>query len=109
MSATPTNAPNPTNAPTGSLPSDAVASQKLNAYLDKFPQGTFAELARSRLAELKTVPIAPSPKADPKLLEALSIAQASALPTPKAREDYAVGYQAAPEHKALAAYLSAAI
>jgi hypothetical protein len=86
---------------------DKKKAADLNAYLSKFPQGAFVELARNRLAELKITPIAPPPPApDPKLLAALSITQATL--SPKDRESYATSYQAGAEHKAIAAYLSGA-
>jgi hypothetical protein len=70
-----------------------------SAYLLKFPQGVFAELARNRLAELNAKPAVTV--ADPKLLDALS----ALLPSgqPKWREDVATAYQATSPHKSLAA------
>jgi hypothetical protein len=70
-----------------------------SAYLLKFPQGVFAELARNRLAELNATPAVTV--ADPKLLDALS----ALLPSgqPKWREDVATAYQATSPHKSLAA------
>jgi hypothetical protein len=76
----------------------------LNAYLVKFPQGAFVELARNRLAELKATPVPAAPPPNPKLLDALSIAQANL--SQKSREDFAAKYQALQEHKAMAAYLA---
>jgi hypothetical protein len=83
---------------------DKKKAADLNAYLLKFPQGAFVELARNRLAELQVTPIAPPKQPNPKLLDALSVAQVYLSPT--AREGFAAAYQAAPEHKALAAYLA---
>jgi Caspase domain len=77
----------------------------LNAYLVKFPQGTFAELARNRLAELKATPVAPAlPPPDPKLIDAL----AGLVPTATSQwlKDNASRYQALQQHKALVVYLS---
>lgn len=99
------NGPNP-QVDLDALYWDSVDKKKaadLNAYLVKFPQGTFAELARNRLAELKAAPVASAPP-NPKLLDALAIVQSTS--TPKQREDYAAAYQAAQEHKAIAGYLS---
>jgi hypothetical protein len=99
------NGPNP-QVDLDALFWDSVDKKKaadLNAYLVKFPQGAFAELARNRLAELNAAPVASAPP-NPKLLDALAIVQSSL--TPKAREDYATAYQAAQEHKAIAGYLS---
>jgi uncharacterized caspase-like protein len=84
---------------------DQKKPSDLNAYLARFPQGMFSALARNRLAELKGVPIAAALLPNPKLLEALSIAQGTA--TQKTREDFAAQYEASKEHRAIAGYLSA--
>lgn len=42
---------------------DSKSTAEIQAYLDKFPTGTFADLARLRLAALKTAPAAPAPAA----------------------------------------------
>jgi hypothetical protein len=70
-----------------------------SAYLLKFPQGVFAEIARNRLAELNVAPPAIAP-ANPKVLDALSALAAPA--TQKIREDVAAAYQAGGPHKSLA-------
>ena len=70
-----------------------------SAYLLKFPQGVFAELARNRLAELNATPAVTV--ADPKLLNALSALMPSVQP--KSREDFATAYQASSPHKSMAA------
>ena len=70
-----------------------------SAYLLKFPQGVFAEIARNRLAELNAMPV--STVAEPKLLNALSVLMRSAQA--KLREDLATAYQTSDLHKALAA------
>jgi hypothetical protein len=83
---------------------DKKKAADLNAYLIKFPQGAFAELARNRLAELKVTPAPAVAPPNPKLLDALSIAQANL--TQKSRDDFAARYQAQSQHKAMAAYLA---
>jgi hypothetical protein len=72
----------------------------LNAYLARFPQGTFAELARNRLAELNAAAVGGTAPQNPKLLEAL----AAVLPSfsQKYREDNAAAYQELKGHKAFA-------
>ena len=87
---------------------DVKKAADLNAYLAKFPQGVFAELARNRLAELKEKP-GPSaaPVLDPKLLAALAIAQSTAAA--KTRETAAAAYQGAKEHRAFAVYPSSGV
>jgi hypothetical protein len=74
-----------------------------SAYLLKFPQGVFAEIARNRLAELNVAPPASAP-ANPKVLEALAALVAPA--TQKGREDTAAAYQSGGPHKSLAVNLS---
>lgn len=74
-----------------------------SAYLLKFPQGVFAEIARNRLAELKVAPPAAAPS-DPKVLNALSSLAAPAMQ--KTREDVAAAYQAGGPHKSLAVNVS---
>ena len=69
-----------------------------SAYLLKFPQGVFAEIARNRLAELNALP--PASLANPKLLDALLILQA--LAPQKNRQEVAAAYEAAAGHKSLA-------
>jgi hypothetical protein len=83
---------------------DKKKAVDLNAYLVKFPQGAFVELARNRLAELKATPVPAVPPPNPKLLDALLIAQANL--SQKSREDFAARYQTLQEHKAMAAYLA---
>jgi hypothetical protein len=75
----------------------------LNAYLARFPQGMFAALARNRLAELKGVPVASALQPDPKLLDALAVAEANS--SQKTREDFASQYEASRDHKAIAGFL----
>jgi hypothetical protein len=73
-----------------------------SAYLLKFPQGVFAEIARNRLAELNALPPAPGgAPANPGLLNALSTLAKSL--DQKTRDDAAAGYQAGKPHKAIAA------
>jgi len=87
---------------------DVKKAADLNAYLAKFPQGVFAELARNRLAELKEKPASSvAPVLDPKLLAALAIAQSTA--SAKTREAAAVAYQAAKEHRAFAVLPSSGV
>ncbi len=74
-----------------------------SAYLLKFPQGVFAEIARNRLTELNVAPPALAPT-NPKVLAALSTLAAPA--TQKARENVAAAYQAGGPHKSLAVNLS---
>jgi hypothetical protein len=99
------NAPNP-QVDLDALFWESVKGSKnpkdFSAYLVKFPQGVFVEIARNRLAELNALP--PTPAADPKLLSVLATLQASA--SQKTREDAAAAYQAGKEHKSLAVYLS---
>jgi Caspase domain len=72
-----------------------------NAYLIKFPGGVFAELARSRLAELESRPASQAaPGPDPNLLAALSIVFPAS--SSRWREEFATAYQARSEHKAIA-------
>jgi hypothetical protein len=84
---------------------DRAKPADLNAYLVKFPQGMFAELARNRLAELKATPVAPAlPPPDPKLIDAL----AGLVPSASSQwlQETAGKYRAAQQHKALVVYLS---
>ena len=72
-----------------------------SAYLLKFPQGVFAEIARNRLAELNALPPGPAgAPANPGLLNALSTLAKSL--DQKNRDDAAAGYQAGKAHKAIA-------
>ena len=72
-----------------------------SAYLLKFPQGVFAEIARNRLAELNALPPAPAgAPANPGLLNALSTLAKSL--DQKNRDDATAGYQAGKAHKAIA-------
>jgi hypothetical protein len=80
---------------------DSKNAKDFNAYLLKFPQGVFAEIARNRLAELNTLPIVPS--ADSNLSSVLAKLAPSA--SQKILEDTLAGYQAARPHKSLAAHL----
>jgi uncharacterized caspase-like protein len=95
------NGPNP-QVDLDALFWESVRSSKnpkdFGAYLLKFPQGMFAEIARNRLAELNVPPLAPA--ADPKWLNALS--QLAASVPQKTREDVAAAYQAGGVHKSLA-------
>jgi uncharacterized caspase-like protein len=77
---------------------DQKKPEDLNAYLARFPQGMFAALARNRLGEF--APIASALQPNAKLLQALSIVQATA--PPRLREDFAARYAASKEHKAVA-------
>lgn len=80
---------------------DSKNPKDFNAYLLKFPQGVFAEIARNRLAELNALPIVPS--ADSSLASALAKLAPS---TPqKILGDTLAAYQAARPHKSLAAHL----
>jgi Caspase domain len=73
-----------------------------SAYLLKFPQGVFAEIARNRLAELNALPPAPAgAPANPGLVNALATLAKSL--DQKIRDDAAAGYQAGKPHKAIAA------
>ena len=78
-----------------------------SAYLQKFPQGVFAEVARNRLAEMKAPPVVPSAPLNPQLMEALNILAASS--TEKSREDAASAYQAGREHKAIVVHLATGV
>jgi hypothetical protein len=81
---------------------DSIRNSKdpadFNAYLAKFPQGAFVELARNRLAQLNTAPIADPFKT--KLLAALTFSGASQ--TQQQRETVVNQYPTVKEHKALA-------
>jgi len=77
--------------------------KNFSAYLLKFPQGVFAEIARNRLTELNVAPPAPAPT-NPKVVTALSTLAAPA--TQKDREAVAAAYQAGGPHKSLAVNLS---
>jgi hypothetical protein len=70
-----------------------------SAYLLKFPQGVFAEIARNRLAELNVAPPVIA-TANPKVLNVLAILGAPA--SQKNRDDVAASYQAGGPHKSLA-------
>jgi len=100
------NGPNP-QVDLDALFWDSVKNSKnpkdFSAYLLKFPQGVFAEIARNRLAELKVAPPAAAPS-DPKVLNALSSLAAPAMQ--KTREDVAAAYQAGGPHKSLAVNVS---
>ncbi len=80
---------------------DSKNPKDFNAYLLKFPQGVFAEIARNRLAELNTLPIVPS--VDSNLFSVL--AKLAPSSPQKVLEDTLAGYQAARPHKSLAAHL----
>ncbi|SDR35900.1 Uncharacterized protein, contains caspase domain [Rhizobiales bacterium GAS113] len=76
----------------------------INAYLAKFPNGVFAELARNRLAELRATPtVAPAAPLNAALAAALAIS--SPKETQKSHEELAASYSGAPSHKAIASYL----
>jgi uncharacterized caspase-like protein len=81
---------------------DSVRNSKdaadLNAYLAKFPQGAFVELARNRLAQLNSAPVANDFSA--KLLSALAFS-APAL-TQQQRDGTLSLYQSGKVHRALA-------
>ena len=81
---------------------DSKNPKDFNAYLLKFPQGVFVEIARNRLAELNALPIVPA--ADPGLLNAL-VKLAPSSPQ-KTLEETVAGYQAGRPHKSLAVHLA---
>ena len=84
---------------------DSIRNSKnprdFDAYLAKFPNGVFAELARNRLIELGA-----TPSASTKLSAALSAALAAASPatSERTRAASATGYIATTAHKALALF-----
>ena len=87
---------------------DSVRNSKnpadINAYLAKFPNGVFAELARNRLAELRATPsVAPASAVSAQLAAALAIS--SPKETQKSHDDIAASYSGAVAHKAIAAYM----
>ena len=98
------NGPNP-QVDLDALFWESVKSSKnpkdFNAYLLKFPQGVFAEIARNRLAELNAVPIVP--QASSSVLDAVSKLAPSS--SQKAVEDVVAAYQAGRPHKSLAVHL----
>jgi hypothetical protein len=81
---------------------DSVRNSKdaadFNAYLARFPQGAFVELARNRLAQLHAAPIADDLSA--KMLAALAFSRPQ-LTQPQ-RENVVSRYQPAKEHRAVA-------
>jgi hypothetical protein len=81
---------------------DSKNPKDFNAYLLKFPQGVFVEIARNRLAELNALPIVAS--SDVSLVNALAKLGLGA--PQKALEGTVAGYQAARPHKSLAAHPS---
>jgi hypothetical protein len=80
---------------------DSKNSKDFNAYLLKFPQGVFAEIARNRLAELNVLPVVPP--ADPNLFNAL--AKLAPSSPQKTLQDTVAGYQAGRLHRSLAVHL----
>jgi hypothetical protein len=81
---------------------DSKNPKDLNAYLLKFPQGVFAEIARNRLAELHAQPMVPP--VNTSLLNGLAKLAPSA--SQKALQDTVASYQAGRPHKSLAIYLA---
>jgi Caspase domain len=81
----------------------------LQAYLNKFPNGIFAELARAcltRMPEPGPSPPAPKPPTPtPASSDPLALRLAAVLPksTPSARDDLAKSFRGFKDHKALAA------